>query len=296
MKHLDGIAMFVRAVEAGSFVAAARELGLTASAVGKAVGRLEDALGLQLLRRSTRSLETTEDGRALYERCRGPLGEIASAESFLMDRREKPRGRLKVSSSVAFAAFVLSPMLPDFAAANPEVEIEIVATDRFADLVDEGIDVAIRTGMLEDFALIARKLIDTRFMTCAAPSYLTRRGRPERLTDLAEHECLGFVLPRSGRVFAWPFQSDATPVFHEPNARLRFDHADSMIAAAIAGGGLVHLQDYMLRRFVEDGRLVEVLESHAADGGPVSAVYLPNRHLSPKVRAFAAFLASRLGG
>ncbi|MEM9764532.1 MAG: LysR family transcriptional regulator [Pseudomonadota bacterium] len=296
MDHLGGIGFFVRAAEAGSFAEAARRLGVTPSAVSKAVSRLEDRLGVVLFRRSTRAVELTEDGRAFFERARGGLSEIEQAEAFLLDRRAAPRGRLRVSMPVAFGHLVVAPMLPGFCARYPDVEVETHSTDGFSDLVEDGFDVLIRTGRLTDSALMARKLCETRFVTAAAPAYLAAHGALETLEALSGHVMLAYVFPTTRRVFDWPFERDGARVTVAPRNGPAFTNADAMIATAEAGGGLVHLQDYMLAPSLARGTLKPVLTSAVADGGPISAVYLPNRHLSPKVRAFIDMLQEAIAG
>ncbi|MEL6979879.1 MAG: LysR substrate-binding domain-containing protein [Pseudomonadota bacterium] len=294
MDHLGGIGFFVRAAEAGSFAAAAKALGVTPSAVSKAVARLEDRLSAQLFRRSTRSIDLTDDGRAFFERARAGLSEIEDAEAFLLERRATPRGRLRVSMPVVFGHRLVAPLLPGLLAAYPELEIETHSTDGFSDLIEDGFDVLIRTGRLSDSSLIARKLIDTRFVTAASPDYLAARGVPTMPEDLSNHACAAYVFPTSRRIFAWPFERAGAGFTIVATGGPAFTNADAMIAACEAGAGLLHLQDYMLGPSLAAGRLVPVLSDYAADGGPVSAVYQSSRHLSPKVRAFVDHLAGAL--
>lgn len=291
MDHLGGIGFFVKAAEAGSFAGAAKGLGVTPSAVSKAVSRLEDRLGVQLFRRSTRSIDLTDDGRAFFERARTGLSEIEAAEAFLLERRAEPVGRLRVSAPVVFAHRIVAPLLPEFCARNPKLDVEMHSTDGLSDLIEDGFDVLIRTRALPDSALVARKLIDTRFVTAAAPDYLARAGTPETLEDLADRACTAYVFPTTRRRFAWPFERDGETVTVDPRGGPSFTNADAMIAACEAGGGIVHLQDYMLAPSIAAGRLVPILEQFTGDGGPVSAVYLATRHLSPNVRSFVDFLA-----
>ena len=294
MDHLRGIGLFVRAAEAGSFVVAARRLRVTPSAVSKAVSRLEDRLGVQLFRRSTRSVELTDDGRAFFERARFGLSEIEAAEAFLQERRAQPRGTLRLSMPVVFGHRVVAPLLPAFCARYPDLSVETHSTDSLSDLIEDGFDVLIRTRALTDSALIARKLTDSRFVTAASPAYLAGHGVPETLDDLHRHACTAYVFPSTRRKFAWPFLIDGTVVTVDPSGGAAFSNADAMIAACEAGAGILHLQDYMLAPALAAGRLQPVLQPFAADGGPVSALYLASRHLSPNVRAFVDFMASRL--
>ena len=292
MDHLGGIGFFVKAGEAGSFAKAAKGLGVTPSAVSKAVSRLEDRLGVQLFRRSTRSIDLTDDGRAFFERARTGLSEIEAAEAFLLERRAEPIGRLRVSAPVVFAHRIVAPLLPALCARFPKLEVEMHSTDGLSDLIEDGFDVLIRTRALPDSALVARKLIDTRFVTAASPDYLARAGAPETLDDLKHHACTAYVFPTTRRRFAWPFEQDGETVTVEPKGGPAFTNADAMIAACAAGTGIVHLQDYMLAPSIATGQLCPILERYAGDGGPVSAVYLATRHLSTNVRSFVDFLTA----
>ncbi len=241
-------------------------MGVTPSAVSKAVSRLEDRLRVQLFRRSTRSIDLTDDGRAFFERARAGLSEIEAAEAFLLERRAEPLGRLRVSAPVVFAHRIVAPLLPEFCALYPKLDIEMHSTDGLSDLIEDGFDVLIRTRALPDSTLVARKLIDTRFVTAAAPDYLARAGTPRTLDDLAGHACTAYVFPTTRRRFAWPFEMDGKTVTIEPTGGPSFTNADAMIAACEGGAGIVHLQDYMLRPSIAAGRLVPILQDRAGDG------------------------------
>jgi len=294
MDHLHSIALFVRAAETGSFTAAARDLGVTPSAVSKTVARLEAKFGVRLFSRTARAVALTEEGIAFFERCRAALADIEAAEDALLRRRAAPRGTLRVSMPVTFGCRVVAPLLPAFAERYPEVSIESVLTDRISDLVEERLDVVIRTGPLENSGLIARKLMSARLVACASPAYLKRRGTPSVPEDLAEHDCLRFIMPETNRTYPWVFQRANETVTVVPTGRLAFNNTDAMLRACEAGAGIALKQDYMAADALRAGRLVAILEEFAADGGPISAVYLPGRHLSPKIRAFIEFLSEHL--
>lgn len=293
MSRLGGIELLVLSVDHGSFAGAARASGMTSSAVSKAVSRLEVRLGTQLLRRTTRSLAMTADGHAFVSRAREGLERIAEAEALLSERTEAPRGKLRVSAPVVFGHRILGPWLPSFAARYPDVALDIHCSDRLVDLVEDGFDISIRTGRLDTHGLVARRLLQTRFVTAASPAYLDARGCPQHPDELEHHHCTAFVFPSTQRVFAWPFDIEDERMQVIPSG-VCFNHADTMIAACEAGLGLVHLQDYLLAPSLSAGRLVPVLGNYAADGGPVSLVYLPSRHLAPRVRAFIDALAEHL--
>ncbi|MBX9649909.1 MAG: LysR family transcriptional regulator [Xanthobacteraceae bacterium] len=294
MDQLYGINLFVSAAERGAFALAARDLGITPSAVSKAVARLEERLGIRLFRRTTRAIALTDDGLIFFERCRSALSDIKAAEDALLHRAERPRGLLRVSVPIAFGTRLIAPLLPEFLERYREVDLEILSSDRTSDLVEDGLDCAIRTGALQDSTLIARKLMDTRFIACAAPSYLKSHGEPTSVGDLAGHRTLRFIMPSSNRPFVWPFLVNGKPFAFTPPAHATFNNVDTMIGAAEAGAGILLKQDYMLANSLAAGRLTPVLEPFTADGGPVSIVYLPSRHLSPKLRVFVDHLVSKL--
>ena len=208
MDRLTSMAIFVKAADLGSFTAAAAATGLSSQMVGKHVGALEERLGAELIRRTTRRQSLTAIGQAFYERCRIILAEADAADALAADLATTPRGRLRINAPVTFGACCLAPLVGRFLEDYPDVSVELVLSDGYVDLVDEGYDAVIRLGDLADTSLVARALRPHRLVACAAPSYLARRGAPAVPEDLAEHDCLAFVYA-SGLPFAqWPFQRD----------------------------------------------------------------------------------------
>src|SRR5713226_9757252 len=188
--HASEMAAFVRVVDSKGFSAAAAGLGLTPSAVSKLITRLETRLGVRLLQRTTRALHLTADGEAFYEQARRIVGEIAALEAELTDRRDTPQGLLRVTTSLAFSTHQLAPLIGEFLDRYPAVQLELIPTDRVVDLVEEGVDIAIRVGRLADSSFMARKIGEDVRLVCAAPSYLARHGRPERPEELVRHNCI----------------------------------------------------------------------------------------------------------
>lgn len=256
---LDGVAVFVEAVEAGSFSGAAQRLNLTRSAIGKAVARLEARLDARLFHRTTRSLALTEDGQAFYERCRRALAEIRAAEEALDSGKREIAGRLRVTLPSLFGRLVAAPVLTAFAAQHPALELDLSFTDRAVDLIAEGFDLAIRNGPLGNGdGLIARRLADQRMAVYGAPAYLKSHGTPQSLDDLVSHR--GVCYGRDGVSKGWLFpQAGSEPRQVLPQTRLRFDDLDVMADAAVAGLGLVWLPCWLARRHVMSGALIRIL-------------------------------------
>lgn len=295
--NLPGLLAFVRAADLGSLVAAGRTLGISASAVGKAVTRLEQELGVRLLQRSTRRIALTQEGRQFHERCRRILDDLDDARTMLSHASGAPRGRLRISVPIV-TYHLLLPLLPDFLARHPEVELDIDFNDRIVDLITEGIDLAIRSGTLPDSRLVSLPLRHYRFMLCASPAYLSRRGTPADIAALAEHDGICFRYPNSGQLLAWPLGAATEDV--EPAPRLRrtlvFNNMEAVRGAAIGGLGIGCMPDFLAEQPLKRAELLPVLELDRSPAGRFHAVWPTSRHLSPKVRVFADFLKERLGG
>lgn len=282
-------------MEAQGFSAAARALGLSKSAVSKAVGQLEDRLGARLLNRTTRRLSLTDAGAAYYEGCVKVLAEAEEAELAVTRLQESPRGLLKVNAPMTFGVLHLAPCLPDFLQAHPELNIELSLDDRVVDLVEEGLDVAVRVAKLPDSSLIARRLAPSRRVWAASPEYLARNGAPEHPRELARHRVMLYSL-LLGPADEWRWE---TPEGEAGSVRLtgclKANNGEVLRQAALSGLGLIFSPTFIVGRDLCEGRLVEVLRPWADSSGSDYAVYPHNRHLSAKVRAFVDFLAGRFG-
>lgn len=282
--------VFVRVVEAGSLTQAAHVLHLSPSAVSKALARLEARLGVTLLRRSARALALTAEGERYYERTRLILKDIEWAEEHATSRGE-PRGLLRVNCNIPFAQHYLLPILPAFMDLHPGITVDLSQSDHTVDLIQAQADVAIRTGVLGDTTLRARKLLESPRLVVASPEYLARHGRPETPADLTRHNCLGFNLRRS--LDLWPFrQPDGKAINHLAAGRLRVDNGEAMRQAALAGLGIARLSVFHIGPDVSAGRLLPVLDAfNPGDREPVQALYVDHAHLSDRIRVFIDFVA-----
>ena len=295
MDHLSVMAVFARVVEMESFSGAARDLGLSKSAVSKQVGRLEDRMGLRLLNRTTRRLSLTEAGAAFYQGCRRVVAEAEAAEQAVTRLASAPRGRLKVNAPMSFGVRHLAPALPDFMARYPELTVDLALNDRLVDLVEEGFDVAIRIARLADSSLIARRLAPNRLVLCATPAYLRAHGAPRSIDELKDHACLLYSYQTAGDV--WRLCGPGGERRLRITGRVRINNGDALLAAALGGLGVALLPCFICGQDLRAGRLIHVLPewSSPADTA-ITAVYPASRNLSPKVRVFVDFLAERFGG
>lgn len=280
---LTGIAAFVQAVDSGSFAVAAERMNLTRSAVAKSVGRLERRLGARLFHRTTRRQSLTEDGQAYYERCVRALAELDAAEAALDSGRREPRGRLRVSAPVLFGRHCVAPVLMRLAQQHPQLQVEIAFSDRVADLLEEGIDLAVRIGPLPDSAhLVARRLGTQHMGIGASPAYLDQRGRPENAEALDGHACI--VYGRAGQDLRWKVRDGDGMREPRMDVRLRMDDLQAIADAAIAGVGLAWLPCWMLSHYLASGELECVMGHELVFPNDVHAVWPQSRYLPSKTR------------
>lgn len=292
MDQLTALRVFARVAEGGSFSRAAELLGMSKSAVSKHVAALESHLGARLLYRTTRQVSLTEEGRAYLDRAVRILEDLEEADSAVSTLRAEPRGTLRLNCALSFAIRHIAPALPEFHALHPKLAVDLELNDRFVDLVEEGYDLAVRIGELEDSTLIARRLANVPVLFVAAPGYLRRCGTPSRPGDLAEHACLLYRGRGSGR--EWLAGTGETARRVKVSGPLVANNGEAIKAAAIGGLGIARLPAFILDDEIARGTLVEVLPAFRPAPIPVQAVYAPNRHLSAKVRAFIDFFAERL--
>jgi len=281
---------FVRVAEAGSFTAVAIERGTSQPTISRQVAALEDHLGCRLFQRTTRSLTLTDDGRRFYDHARGAIDAVATAESAVGRRQGKPGGRLRLASAVVMGRLHVIPRLPRFLERYPDVEVELSMGDGLADLVEEGIDLAIRVGDLTDLGLVARRIGTTRRVVVATPGYLARRGRPRRLADLADHDCI--VYSRLATGASWPFLTPEGPVSVPVRGRVQVNSTEGARAAILEGLGVgVAPVWHFVDGEIESGRLVVLFRQLELRPQPIHAVYPSRRHLAPRVSAMIHFLA-----
>lgn len=280
---------FVEVARRGSFGAAAEQLGMSRAMVTRHVAHLETGLGVRLLNRTTRRLSLTSEGQAYLERCLQILEEIEEADLAVGRAGTCPRGTLRVTAPTSFGTHHLAPAIAAYQQAYPEVTVGLVLSDRRIDLAEEGIDVAVRVGPLEDSQLVARRLAATGNAVCAAPSYLRARGEPRTPADLAAHNCLRYTY----RSPNWLFERDGHEVAVTVHGDFECNVGDALREAALAGRGIALLPMYMVGADLEHGLLRRLLEDYRLPQVPIHALYLHRRHLSAKVRTFVDFLAER---
>lgn len=293
MDRLFCMQVFVRVVERGAFVHAAETMGVSRATATAAVAQLEKRLGTRLLNRTTRRLSLTEEGRSYYRECVDILEQVAAAEDGLGDTRHCPRGKLRVSVPQSFVDGVFYPALVDFLKQYPQLEVDIDVSDRAVNLIEDGIDCAIRgLEVPADAHLVARPLSAANWGTCAAPGYLVTHGRPRSIEDLADHQCIRFVSPSSGRPLRWTFRDDGKITQVAVRGKLRLTSFDACIEAAVAGAGIVQTPDALAVTAVQNGQLLPVLLDYVAPAPPLLIIYPGNRYLTAKVRAFCEHMSS----
>ncbi|MGJ3436788.1 LysR substrate-binding domain-containing protein [Serratia sp. Je.1.23.a] len=292
--RLNGISVFVTAVEAGSFALAASRLHLSRSAVGKTIARLEQRLAVRLFHRTTRSLSLTDDGALFYERCLRALEEIRTAEMLLESGKQQVNGRLRVSMPVLFGRMCIAPLLTSMAREHPGLELELSFNDRVVDLIEDGFDLAIRNGTLvSSSGLVARRVGDHRMTLCAAPEYLLRSGEPKTLEQLAQHDAVTYM--RAGVVRNWTLL-DACGKEQEviPKKGLQMDDLQAIADATVAGFGIAWLPCWLVRESLLEGELVRLMRNRPGMSFDVHAVWPQTPHLPLKVRLAVDTLVSKL--
>ena len=292
MESTLAMSAFVRAVERNGFSQAARDLGVTPSAVSKLVTRLERKLGVVLLHRTTRRLALTPEGELYFERAQRIVEAIADAEGEVMRFRERPRGKLRINTGTAFGTYALVPAVPEFLARFPEIELELSLTDRVVDLVDAGADLAIRLGPLADANLVARKLCTLTRVICASPAYLARRGTPRVPEDLVQHDCLTIAGVTGQR--EWPFAGPHGAHKLSVRGAVTVNNAETLYELALLGAGIIRLADVIVGPAIRDGRLVPLFaDAHRPEALSLYAVYPATRHRPLKVGAMIDFLIAK---
>lgn len=295
MPRLEDMEIFVRVMDAGSISAAAERLGLAKSAVSRRIADLEERLGAQLFRRTTRRLNPTEAARQFYARAVHILADADEAEQAVADSHHTLRGRLRVAVPLSFGLLHLGPAIEDFRERHPQVSFDLDFNDRQVDLVASGFDVALRIAELSDSTLMARRLAPIRLVTCASPDYIARHGRPGSPADLAHHRCLTYSL--AGDPESWMFQgADGKTVKVRVQSTMQANNGDFLVQAAIAGQGITRQPSFIAYRAIRDGRLLPVLETYGGPDISAYAVYPHTRHLSQRVRAFVDHLVERFAG
>ena len=288
MDTFTAMKVYCSVVENDSLAGAARSLNVSPSVVSKQLSALEDRLGVRLLNRTTRRISVTQEGAAYYESCKRIITDVAEAENAASSAHAAPRGLLKITAPVTFAHRHLTPHLPKFLDMFPEVEVQVQVNDRVVDLVDEGIDLAIRISQLKDSSLIARRLAPNRRYIAATPEYLKKNGTPNAVDDLKEHRLITW--PPGNPLNDWHFLINGIERIMKVNGAIAVNEGDGILTTLLAGGGLGMTQEFLAGPYVREKKLVPLLEEFVREDNPIYAVYPSNRHLSPKVRAFVDFL------
>jgi len=292
MDRLESMTAFVAVARAGGFSAASRALGIPLATISRRVGELESALGVRLLRRSTRQVVVTEAGQRFFAACQRALEDLRDAEEAVSNEDRTPRGELTITAPIAFGRLHLQPVALEFLAAHPQIKLRLQLVDRIVNIADEHIDAALRIAHLPDSRLIARTLGSIRVVVCASPAYLKARGAPQRPEDLMQHDCIAWSIlgPRD----TWWFQDSGREQQYPIRTRLATTLAESAVDAATAGLGLVQTTSYQASQAIGDGRLVIVLRRFECAVTPVSLVYARDRLLPLRLRAFVDFAAPRM--
>jgi DNA-binding transcriptional LysR family regulator len=292
MDKLVAMRNFVRITESASLSAAARKLTMSLPVVSRGLTELERGLGVRLFTRTTRSLSLTDEGEAYRQHCLRILADIDNAESGLAQIRATPKGRVTVSAPLLFGRLRIAPLLPTFLARYPDVSVDLLLNDRVVNLVDEGIDVAVRIAPLADSTLIVRRLGLVRRLVCASPAYLKLHGTPRKPADLRAHNCLLNVGSNAGD---WRFRADAKEARLGVRGNFVSNSSDAMIEAACQGVGLVRVLSYQVEGMLAAKQLVEVLGQFAVNAIPINAVMSPGRMTLPRVRSLVDYLVQSLG-
>jgi DNA-binding transcriptional LysR family regulator len=286
MDRLELLRIFMRVVDSASFTRAANTLDLPRSTISSAVRQLEERLGTRLLHRTTRQVSATHDGLAFYERCQRLLVDYDEAESLFREANTHLHGRLRIDVPGRIGRRIIAPALPDFFSRHPDIEIELGVTDRAVDLIQEGIDCALRVGPLSDSSLIARKVADLRLVNCASPAYLEANGTPRKLADLDRHFAVNYASPATARIEEWEWIEKGEMQTRPMRAKVTVNNAEAYIACCLAGLGLIQVPAYDVAEYLATGHLVEVMPRHRAAPMPMHIVYSHRQHLSRRLKAF----------
>lgn len=288
MFNWEGVSEFVAVAEAESFTKAAKRLGISTAQVSRQVSALETRMATKLFHRTTRKVSVTEVGRIYYQHCRQVLDGLEEAERAITNLQTTPRGLLKITAPVTYGERTLAPLVNDFIAKYPELEVKVSLTNQKVDLIDEGYDLAIRLGQLEDSSMMAKRLGSRTQYVCASPGYVSTFGIPHSLSELEQHNCL------LGTLDYWRFQENGKTRNVRVKGNLSCNSGHALVDAAIKGIGIIQLPDYYVLPYLEDGQLIPLLAQNRQPDEGIWALYPHNRHLSPKVRMLLDYLSEAL--
>lgn len=292
MDRFESMHVFCKVVELGSFAAAAERLDMSTSAVSRQVAQLEQVLNARLLNRTTRRISLTENGSAYYERCLQLLADLEEAEEMIASNTTSPRGTLRLTAPISFGASHLAPAIGEFAQHHPDMKFDVSLSDRAVDLIEEGLDLAIRIGSLGGQNLVARRIGRVPALICASPTYLAKHGTPKHPNDLERHNCLIYAYASNTQ---WVFQRrNEEPIRAKVQGTITANNGTVLGELAAHDQGITRAPDFILGPLVNSGRLVPILEDWAPEHLPISAVYPSRKHLSAKVRRFVEFMGEWL--
>lgn len=294
MDRVDLFRIFVRVVECSSFTRAADTLGLPRSSVSAAVQELEARVGTRLLHRTTRKVAPTQDGALFHERCLRLVADVEETENLFRQTGTRPYGKLRIDVPGRIGRLIIAPALPEFLDRFPEISIHLGVSDRAVDLIEEGVDCALRVGPLSDSALVARPIGKLALINAASPAYLERHGVPASPQDLGAHWGVLYASPSSGRVEEWEWVENGALRTMPMRGRVTVNSAEASIACCLAGLGLIQIPAYDVRRHLDAGELVEVMPTHRAEPMPMTLLYPHRRHLVRRLQVFAEWLEALL--
>ncbi|MDE1179690.1 LysR family transcriptional regulator [Paraburkholderia sp.] len=291
MDRLQAMQVFTRVVDTNSFTRAAETLDLPRASVTTIIQNLESFLGTRLMHRTTRRLSLTPDGAAYYERCVRILADVEETEASFQSGNKKPHGKLRVDMPGSLGRLIVIPALREFHMRYPDIDLQLGLSDRPVDLLQEGVDCVLRVGALQDSSLVARRIGLFEGVTCAAPVYLERYGKPQSIDDLQEHKAVNYFSSRTGRILDWTFLVDNKETEVKMKSMVSVNDADAYVNCGLEGFGLIQPALFMVLPHLRSGKLVEVMPDLKPLPMPISAVYPHSRHLSPKVRVFVDWMA-----
>ncbi len=292
MDVLKGMTIFSEVAKQHGFAPAARALNLSTSAVSRYVIDLEDWIGAQLFQRTTRKLSLTDEGKAYLERCQRVVAEVNNIQHAASDRKAEPQGPLRITAPVFIAKSFLQDLLPEFLIRFPKIELELVVVDRFVDLIEEGFDLAIRAGELEDSTLVARKIADASLVLVAAPAYIDQHGMPKSGAGLRHHNCLIDTVPDYAN--RWPIVDKQNAKAVAVQGNVRVNSGEIVRSLALAGVGVALLPQFFVLDDIRNGRLTSLLEASIKSSAGIFVIYPKHRHISTNVRSFIDYLLTRL--
>ncbi len=292
MDQLSAMRIFVRVIQTGSFSAAAREQNSTQATASKKVAALEQKLGVKLINRSSREQSLTEAGNDYFQHCLAVLSEIDEMEASVRSRTATPKGVLRITAPIPFVRLVLAPLIPEFLARYPDIEIDMPLEERHLDLISEGIDLAIRARKLEDSSLVAKPLFSNPLILVASPDYIARKGAPAVPEDLKNHDCIVYTLNKA--LNNWHFRTADSEHAVAVSGAFRSNNGETNLAVVLAGQGITQIPVWMVDEHLKRGELVQLLSEYETDFMPINIVYPQSHYLPLKVRCFIDFISDRL--